>query len=149
MRFFNTASPLIGLLAMCASTAPTTTISASANGTVVPVPKYTTYDAELAAAIAFARAAGLNNPSTGLANSDTQCGQYKVDEGSYNVPTFASNSICQNTVSNTHMNIIANWACGLCIVFDGRACQGSIRWTGGPQGYVSHAVEGAQSYFCY
>ncbi|KAI8933031.1 hypothetical protein NX059_009680 [Plenodomus lindquistii] len=76
------------------------------------------------------------------------CGQFTIKQGGFAVPTFTSD-ICTNTDQFETMVLFENWGCGLCIVFDGRQCQGDIRWSGGPHPTASHHVDGAQSYFCY
>jgi hypothetical protein len=104
---------------------------------------------DLAAVVAYAR----NDLSVSTVAGDKQCGIFIDLYEHTNIPTYASaTTVCRNTAPNQQMQDFMNWYCGFCIVFDGTACQGVERWSGGPSPKGendAHDVTGARSYFCY
>ncbi|KAL6706301.1 hypothetical protein ACN47E_005591 [Coniothyrium glycines] len=81
------------------------------------------------------------------AHPAVQCGHLAIVEGGFLVPMYTSN-LCTSADVAEHFKLVDNWACGLCIVFMGRDCQGDIKYWGGPEAR-SRDVTGAQSYWCY
>jgi hypothetical protein len=123
MRFFTPILALAGLLAVCVSAAPTA--NANVNFLAIPVPGSASYEADLAAAVAYARSAGLapdTSPAVnGAANNPGyKCGSYSIVAGGFTFPTYTTDNYCNETENAEEMEWFWNWWCGFCIVFDGK-----------------------------
>ncbi|EUC34881.1 hypothetical protein COCCADRAFT_92372 [Bipolaris zeicola 26-R-13] len=119
----------------------------------IPSPNSTTYEADIAAVVAYAHShpAPVTAMDTTIAAAPVkECGAYTRMGDNSGTLTYTS-EVCKDTAGFEHMEDFFNWYCDLCIVFDGTACQGAIRWNGTRThcGYDDkHHVHGAQSYFC-
>jgi hypothetical protein len=124
MRFFTQVLALAGLLALCVSVAPTA--NANTNELVIPVPGSATYEADLAAAVAYARSAGLAPATTSAVNGAAnapgyKCGSYSIVAGGFTFPTYTTSWYCNEVEQEEAMQRFWNWWCGFCVVFDGKA----------------------------
>ncbi|KAG9193241.1 hypothetical protein G6011_03276 [Alternaria panax] len=155
MRLLNLILP--GVFAICAVAAPTDFDLHSP--LAIRVPSSTTYDADVAAAIAYAR----TQPSSGTvkisatAPKKKLCGGY---EPAYKSPPgfkdMHSNGLfCTETENGEEMERITNYHCGICMIFDKSQCQGNLIGYWGPAtppmelpGDKSHWAHGGKSYWC-
>jgi hypothetical protein len=115
MHLLNLILPSI--FAMCVVGAPTDFELHSP--LAIPVPGSTTYDADLAAAVAYAR----SHPSSGTVKTSTiavkqrLCGDYTPG----NKPVYSTGLlVCGETDPGVEMKRFTNRMCGFCIVFDSK-----------------------------
>jgi hypothetical protein len=120
MRFFTPLLALAGLLTLCVIAAPI----ANAN-LAIPVHGAATYETDLAAAVAYARSAGvapvadMSPTANGATNFGKQCGTYSIVAGGFLFPTYTTDYYCNETEQAEEMKYFYNHWCGFCVVFDG------------------------------
>jgi hypothetical protein len=116
MRFPTPLLALIGLLTCSVAAAPTSSGAVLA----IPDPNSATYEADLAAAIAYARSAPLAPIMSPAANAaGKQCGYYSIVAGGWVFPTYTTDMYCNETEQSEEMKWYWNHWCGFCIVFNG------------------------------
>lgn len=149
----STTTTTATTLSTYTTTLPSSTLSPIFNATIplpIPVPNTPTYPSDLAAVLSTARNARVALPSL----ADKRCGEFIDMDNFAPFITWSSSPplyTCRDTAPQQKMASFANWYCGFCMVFDGYACQGDVRWSGGPTtGWNDmHDVKGARSYFCF
>ncbi|KAJ5022189.1 hypothetical protein PSV08DRAFT_361383 [Bipolaris maydis] len=151
MRFLSLIIALSGFFIANTMAAPT---NPQIPSLAIPNSNSTTYESDLTAVVSYARSHPTPVPAmvaTTAAASMKACGVYTKIASRFTTPAYMTGMTCSNTEELEHMEYFSNWYCGFCIVFHGRACQGDIRWSGGPNFPPNdkHPVHGAQSYFCY
>lgn len=115
MRLLNLI--LLSIFAMCVAGAPTDFELHSP--LTIPVPGSTTYDADLAAAVAYAR----SHPSSRTVETSVTavkqrlCGDYTPG----NKPVYSTGLlVCGETDPGVEMKRFTNRMCGFCIIFDSK-----------------------------
>lgn len=89
----------------------------------IPSPNSTTYEADIAAVVAYARShpAPVTAMDTTIAAAPVkECGAYTRMGDNSGTLTYTS-EVCKDTAGFEHMEYFFNWYCDLCIVFDGKS----------------------------
>jgi hypothetical protein len=117
MRFLTPLLALIGFLVLSVAAAPT---PFSSTVLAIPDPNTATYEADIAAAVAYARSAPLASATSPAANaSGKQCGYYSIVAGGFVFPTYTTDMYCNEAEEAEEMHSFWNYFCGFCIVFNG------------------------------
>ncbi|RII21880.1 hypothetical protein CUC08_Gglean001049 [Alternaria sp. MG1] len=124
----------------------------------VPVPGSTTYDADVAVAVAYARSQPSFDTVKVSATTPKQrmCGEYKPANRSGSEFVYSTGLLlCAETEHGEEMERFTNYHCGICMVFDESQCQGNLIGYWGPAtppmelpADKSHWAHGGKSYWC-
>lgn len=90
----------------------------------IPNPNSTTYEADLAAVVSYARSHPVpvtTMDTTTAAASMKACGVYTKIASRFTTPAYMTGMTCSNTAELEHMEYFSNWYCGFCIVFHGKS----------------------------
>ncbi|KAI4916698.1 hypothetical protein J4E90_003201 [Alternaria incomplexa] len=119
----------------------------------IPVPGSATYDADLAAAVAYARSHSTSSVQTAADGPKNKlCGQYTTTPDSkpfYTELRTDGTNVCTNMNPGYTMAIVGNYFCGFCMYFDKDGCQGALVWNKGPEYNQWQLVPRTKSYICF
>ncbi|KAI4635940.1 hypothetical protein J4E83_000894 [Alternaria metachromatica] len=119
----------------------------------IPVSGSATYDADLAAAIAYARSHPTSSVQTAADGPKKKyCGRYVTtpdsDPIAQELLTDGTN-VCINMKPGYTMEIVGNTFCNFCMYFDDDGCFGALVWNKGPDRDQWQRVPRTKSYICF